>query len=144
MNKLSFNRDKTLFVTSSKDCFAKLVDPNNLEVIKEYRTPAPVNGACISPTLPHVLVGGGQDAQAVTTTGASSGKFETRFFHMIYAEEFGRVKGHFGPINALAVHPYGKSFASGSEDGFVRLHKFDATYLSAPDLIPHDLKKATA
>ena len=117
VNRLSFNRDKTLFVTASKDCNAKLIDPNNLEVVKTYRSTVPVNGAALSPTHPHVLMGGGQDAQTVTTTGASQGKFETRFFHMIYAEEFGRVKGHFGPINAIAIHPYGKSFASGSEDG---------------------------
>eukprot|EP00606_Chrysophyceae_sp_TOSAG23-5_P000647 GSChrysophyteH2.ASY1.ANO1.884.1 assembled CDS len=112
VNRLTFNRDKTLFVTASKDCYAKLVDPNNLEVIKEYKTDRPVNGA-----------------------------FESRFFHMIYAEEFGRVKGHFGPINALSVHPFGKSFASGSEDGFIRVHRFEASYLNSPDLIPHDLKK---
>ena len=68
------------------------------------------------------------------------GKFETRFFHMIYEEEFGRVKGHFGPINALAIHPYGKSYASGSEDGFIRLHHFDNTYLKTNDLISDNLK----
>jgi hypothetical protein len=27
-----------------------------------------------------------------------------------------------GPINTLAVHPQGKAYASGSEDGFVRVH----------------------
>ena len=117
VNRLSFNRDKTLFVSASKDCSAKLVDPNTLEVVKTFKASVPVNGAVISPTHPHILMGGGQDAQNVTTTSASQGKFETRFFHMIYAEEFGRVKGHFGPINAIAVHPYGKSYASGSEDG---------------------------
>ena len=52
----------------------------------------------------------------------------------------GAVMGHFGPINALSIHPFGKSFASGSEDGFIRVHTFDANYMSAPDHIPHDLK----
>lgn len=117
INKLSFNRDKSMAVTASKDCSAKLIDPLTLEIIKTYKTERPVNGAVISPTHPHIILGGGQDAQSVTTTSASLGKFETRFFHMIYEEEFGRVKGHFGPINALDVHPFGKSFASGSEDG---------------------------
>lgn len=54
---------------------------------------------------------------SVTTTSSSVGKFEARFFHMIYEEEFGRVKGHFGPINVLAVNPNGLSYASGAEDG---------------------------
>jgi translation initiation factor 3 subunit I len=141
INRITFNRDKTFFITASKDCTAKLIDPNTLEEIKVFKTDRPVNGAVISPTHPHVIIGGGQDAQTVTTTSASSGKFESRFFHMVYGEEFGRVKGHFGPINAMAIHPFGKSFASGSEDGFIRVHSFEASYLNAPDLIPNELKK---
>jgi len=141
INRMSFNRDKTLFITASKDHNAALIDPITLEVVKLYKTDRPINGAVISPTHPHVLIGGGQEAMNVTTTSASQGKFETRFFHMVYGEEFARVKGHFGPINALAVHPYGKSYASGSEDGFIRLHHFDAAYLSAPDLVPEDIKR---
>lgn len=140
VNRLNFNRDKTILITASRDCYAKMLDPVTLEEIKVYRTDRPVNGACLSPTHPHVLLGGGQDAQSVTVTSAAQGKFETRFYHMVYGEEFGRVKGHFGPINALDVHPFGKSFASGSEDGFIRLHHFDANYLNMPDYIPADLK----
>lgn len=68
-------------------------------------------------TQEHVILGGGQDAMSVTTTSSSVGKFESRFFHMIYESEFGRVKGHFGPINALAINPNGLSYASGAEDG---------------------------
>lgn len=127
VNRITFNRDKSMFITASKDCCAKLVDPFTLDVIKVFRTDRPVNGAVISPTHPHVLLGGGQDAQSVTTTDGSQGKFETRFFHTIYGEEFARVRGHFGPINALDVHPFGKSFASGSEDGYVFRFVFDFT-----------------
>jgi translation initiation factor 3 subunit I len=117
VNRLNFNRDKSMMITASRDCHSLLLDPNNLEIIRTYRTERPVNGAVISPTHPHILLGGGQDAQTVTTTSASQGKFETRFYHTIYGEEFGRVRGHFGPINALDIHPFGRSFASGSEDG---------------------------
>jgi translation initiation factor 3 subunit I len=59
------------------------------------------------------------------------------------------VKGHFGPINTIAIHPDGKrfvrrkkkiliykyihlfyfSYASGGEDGLVRIHYFDNDYL---------------
>lgn len=59
------------------------------------------------------------------------GKFCTsnfRFFHKIFEEEIGRVKGHFGPINTLAFHPNGTEFASGGEDGYVRIQKFDPEY----------------
>jgi translation initiation factor 3 subunit I len=48
------------------------------------------------------LLGGGQDAMSVTTTSLRQGKFETRFWHKVFEEEVGRVKGHFGPINTLS------------------------------------------
>ncbi|KAK7300178.1 hypothetical protein RJT34_11015 [Clitoria ternatea] len=63
-----------------------------------------------------VVLGGGQDASAVTTTDHRAGKFEAKFFDRILQEEIGGVKGHFGPINALAFNPDGKSFSSGGED----------------------------
>lgn len=52
-----------------------------------------MGGAVISPIRDHVILGGGQDAQSVTTTKGSAGRFESRIFHMIYEEELGRVKG---------------------------------------------------
>jgi translation initiation factor 3 subunit I len=67
---------------------------------------------------------------SVTTTSTRVGKFDARFFHLIFEEEMGRVKGHFGPINTIAFHPGGKSYASGGEDGFVRIHPFDEDYFS--------------
>lgn len=83
----------------------------------------------------------------VTTTSLRQGKFETRFWHKVYEEEVGRVKGHFGPINTyvlksefaicpptshrIAVHPAGTCYASGGEDGFVRVHHFDDSYFKA-------------
>eukprot|EP00624_Nannochloropsis_granulata_P000275 evm.model.NODE_11003_length_7677_cov_20.626026.1 len=103
-----------------------------------YQTDRPVNGAVISPIKDHVLLGGGQDAQSVTTTRGQMGKFETRFFHLIYEEEFGRVKGHFGPITAVDISPDGLAFVSGSFDGYVRLHFFDDDYLFMKDEVPEE------
>ena len=40
---------------------------------------------------------------SVTTTSLRQGKFETRFWHKIFEEEVGRVKGHFGPVNTLVT-----------------------------------------
>lgn len=89
---------------------------------------------------------------SVTTTSLRQGKFETRFWHKVFEEEVGRVKGHFGPINTyvvmssnlmtiliqaisfwirIAVHPSGRTYASGGEDGFVRVHHFDESYFKA-------------
>ena len=57
-----------------------------------------------------VVLGGGQEAMEVTTTTTKAGKFEARFFHLVFEEEIGRVKGHFGPINSLKFHPDGKRY----------------------------------
>ncbi|KAJ3367088.1 hypothetical protein AMAG_01945 [Allomyces macrogynus ATCC 38327] len=124
---LQFSEDGTYFITSSKDMSAKILDLK-LHVIKNFQTERPVNSACICPVKEHVILGGGQDASQVTTTTAKVGKFESRFYHKILQQEFGRVRGHFGPINTVAVHPDGTSFTSGGEEGLIRLHHFDPDY----------------
>lgn len=128
INDLQKNVDGTMFISASKDCSAKLFDIEDLNVMKTYQTERPVNSASISPKFDHVVVGGGQEAIEVTTTSTRVGKFDARFFHLVFEEEFARVKGHFGPINTLAFHPDGKSFSSGGEDGFVRIQSFDQSY----------------
>ena len=77
-----------------------------------------------------VALVGGQDAADVTVTADAAGGFETHFFHKIYEEEFGQVRGHFGPVNSVAIAPDGKSFVTGGEDGFIRLQHFDMDYLA--------------
>ncbi|XP_060198217.1 eukaryotic translation initiation factor 3 subunit I-like [Lycium barbarum] len=122
--------DGSHFITGSLDKSAKLWDIRTLTLIKNYTTERPVNAVAMSPLLNHVVLGGGQDASAVTTTDHRAGKFEAKFYDKILTEEIGGVKGHFGPINALAFNPDGKSFASGGEDGYVRLHHFDHDYFN--------------
>ena len=78
--------------------------------------------------LTQVILGGGQDAREVTTTQARQGKFEARFYHKIFEDEIGRVRGHFGPLNTVAVHPKGTCYASGGEDGYIRVHHFEQGY----------------
>jgi len=126
---LAYNKNKTLFVSASRDGTAKLWDSKTFKVIKTYNTGRPVNSAAISPLKPEVIVGGGQSAAEVTTTRVDTNQFRVRFFHMIYEEEIGSVAGHFGPCNVVSYSPDGSGFASGGEDGYVRLHHFDNDYL---------------
>ncbi|TFK13461.1 carbonic anhydrase 4 [Platysternon megacephalum] len=128
INDIQTSRDMTMFITASKDNSAKLFDSTTLEHQKSFRTERPVNSAALSPIFDHVVLGGGQEAMDVTTTSTRIGKFEARFFHLGVEEEFGRIKGHFGPINSVAFHPDGKSYSSGGEDGYVRIHYFDPQY----------------
>ncbi|SHO77298.1 Similar to S.cerevisiae protein TIF34 (eIF3i subunit of the eukaryotic translation initiation factor 3 (eIF3)) [Malassezia sympodialis ATCC 42132] len=128
---LQFGADATYFVTSSKDKSSNIIDAFTLDIIKTYSTDTPLNSAISLPTRPYVVVGGGQEAMSVTTTSARQGKFESRFWHKIFAEECARLPGHFGPINTLAVHPTGNAYASGGEDGYVRINWFDDSFFTS-------------
>jgi translation initiation factor 3 subunit I len=115
-------------ICSSKDHTALVYKCEDLQVYQRFETERPVNSASFSPIRPQIILGGGQDAMDVTTSSARQGKFETRFFHLVFGDELGRVKGHFGPINTIAFTKCGRGFASGGEDGYVRLHWFDESY----------------
>ena len=128
INDLQFSADRTYFITAGKDKTAKLVRTRDLEVLKSYPADTPLNTAAITPKKDYVILGGGQAAMEVTTTSTRSGKFEARFYHKIFEDEIGRVRGHFGPLNSIAVHPLGNGYASGGEDGYVRMHTFDKAY----------------
>ncbi|KAI8372249.1 WD40-repeat-containing domain protein [Choanephora cucurbitarum] len=131
LSDLQFSPDRTYFITASKDKSAKIIDSFTLDVKKTYVADTPLNSAALTPKIQEfVILGGGQDAMNVTTTSARQGKFESRFYHKILEEEVGRVRGHFGPINTIAVHPDGTSYSSGGEDGYVRVHHFDPEYFT--------------
>jgi translation initiation factor 3 subunit I len=125
---LQFSPDHTYCITAGKDKTARIVSCRDLSVLKSYPADTPLNTASITPKKDFVILGGGQAAMDVTTTSARQGKFEARFYHKIFEDEIGRVKGHFGPLNSIAVHPQGIAYASGGEDGYVRMHAFDRSY----------------
>uniref|UniRef100_A0A061RNP7 Eukaryotic translation initiation factor 3 subunit I n=1 Tax=Tetraselmis sp. GSL018 TaxID=582737 RepID=A0A061RNP7_9CHLO len=130
ISDIRISQDLTHMITASQDKTAKLLDAQTLEVLKTYKTERPINSADISPIFDHVVLAGGQDASQVTTTSSKAGKFESMFFHKIYEEEFGIVRGHFGPVNTVAFRPDGRSFVTGGEDGFIRMQHFDQDYFT--------------
>ena len=76
----NFAADQMTFIAGCKDYTATLYDTHTMEPIKKYETDRPINSAAISPLMDHVVLGGGQDAAAVTTTAGRSGKFEVFLF----------------------------------------------------------------
>ncbi len=130
---LQFSLDKLLFVTSCTDMHVRLFETKTLTVLHEFNSERPLNSAAISPLphCPYFIAGGGQDAMSVTTTAAQQGKFETIFFDYAFGDELGCIAGHFGPVNTLAFNPDGRTYASGGEDGYIRIHHLDADYFSS-------------
>ena len=105
---LQMSPDRTYFITASKDKTAKLTSARDLTSLKIYPSDTPLNTASLTPKKPFVILGGGQAAMDVTTTSSRQGKFEARFYHKVFEDEIGRVKGHFGPLNTVAVDPLGR------------------------------------
>lgn len=130
INSMQFSKDKTMLITASSDMTCNVIDAKSLEVQRSFKTERPLNAAAFSPIFNHIILGGGQEAQNVTVTKAAAGHFEVDFMHVVYGEYLGCIKGHFGPVNTLAFSPNGHSFASGGEDGYVRLHHFDKEYFN--------------
>nr|KJB56102.1 hypothetical protein B456_009G106100 [Gossypium raimondii] len=83
ITSLTKSADGSHFLTGSLDKSAKLWDTRTLTLIKTYVTERPVNAVAMSPLLDHVVLGGGQDASAVTTTDHRAGKFEAKFFDKV-------------------------------------------------------------
>ncbi|KAL9109297.1 MAG: hypothetical protein Q9227_006052 [Pyrenula ochraceoflavens] len=128
IHDLQMSQDRTYFITAGKDKTAKIIASRDLAILKTFTADTSLNTAALTPKKDFVILGGGQDASQVTTTTARAGKFEARFYHKIFEDEIGRVRGHFGPLNTIAAHPHGTQYASGGEDGYVRMHTFDQAY----------------
>ncbi|XP_064627901.1 serine-threonine kinase receptor-associated protein-like [Lineus longissimus] len=78
-----------------------------LEKIKEYEVPTQVNFASINPQKT-IFVCGGDDFKMYKMDYNSGAEIES-------------FKGHFGPVHCVRFSPDGELYASGSEDGTLRL-----------------------
>lgn len=107
-NSLEVSRDgSTLTVTHGNA--VSFLDSNTLELIKEHQVPTQVHSASLLLNSERsIFVCGGEDLKMYKfdyTTGAEIESF----------------KGHFGPIHCVQFSPDGELYASGSEDGTLRL-----------------------
>jgi len=137
VTSIQFTEDRMLMVSTSRDMLCKLWAMDDVECVKVYKGDRPLNDASISPLhndkkdpKMHIIMGGGQDAKDVTTSGGKGG-FEASLWHMVFEEELGQVKGHFGPMNSIQFFSDGRGFVTGGEDGYIRIHHFDSDYFTS-------------
>jgi serine-threonine kinase receptor-associated protein len=82
-------------------------DTETFEKVKEFDIPSKINSASIHPDK-SVFVCGGED-------------FKMYKFDYGTGIEIESFKGHFGPVHCVRFSPDGELYASGSEDGTLRL-----------------------
>ncbi|XP_073505590.1 serine-threonine kinase receptor-associated protein [Phyllobates terribilis] len=96
---------ETLLITYGRTI--ALYHTASLELIKSFEAPAPINSASLHPEK-DCIVAGGDD-------------FKLYKYDYTTGEELESYKGHFGPVHCVRFSPDGELYASGSEDGTLRL-----------------------
>ncbi len=126
---LAFDGPKQLyFMTGSIDTTAKLWATETLELLKTYDTGRSINCCSISPSDDNVIMAGGQEAIDVALTRVDPAQFSVRFWCRSLTDQLAHIGGHFGPVHTLSYSPDGKAFASGGEDGYIRIHQLDEDF----------------
>ena len=134
---LDISPKEELIMTAAKDGKAKILDPDNFDIMTELFPQNPVrniNACRFSPLISeedekkikyHAFIAGGQESRDVTTTKSKKGGFETLIYDCMFGCELGAILGHFGPVNALAISSDAELLASGSEESSVRVHRIN-------------------
>ncbi|KAG6494656.1 hypothetical protein ZIOFF_042416 [Zingiber officinale] len=96
------------YITTADGSTVKFWDANHFGLIKSYDMPCTVESASLEPKYGNKFVVGGEDMWI-------------RVFDFHTGEEIVCNKGHHGPVHCVRFSPGGESYASGSEDGTIRI-----------------------
>jgi len=105
-SSIEISRDGTI-LTIANGSNVSFFEMETLKKIKEITVPTKLAAASLHPDK-LVFVCGGED-------------FKVYKFDFISGNEIESFKGHFGPVHCLMFSPDGELYASGSEDGTLRL-----------------------
>ncbi|XP_045475818.1 serine-threonine kinase receptor-associated protein [Harmonia axyridis] len=103
---LEVSRDGTV-ITVTHSNHVVFLDAEHLNKIREFQLPTSVNSASLHPDK-SIFVSGGDDLKVYK-------------FDYTTGSEIESFKGHFGPVHCVKFSPDGELYASGSEDGTLRL-----------------------
>ncbi|RAL53097.1 hypothetical protein DM860_006769 [Cuscuta australis] len=107
------------YITTADGSSVKFWDANHYGLVKSYDMPCNVESASLEPKSGNKFIAGGEDMWV-------------RVFDFQTGEMIGCNKGHHGPVHCVRFSPGGESYASGSEDGTIRIWQ----------TCPHDMNAA--
>mmetsp|Transcript_77387 Transcript_77387/g.185445 ORF Transcript_77387/g.185445 Transcript_77387/m.185445 type:complete len:495 (-) Transcript_77387:156-1640(-) len=145
ISRFDFNDDRELVATVSHDmsvCIWDIGKGVEWKMLFKAQTDRPLNAVALGPlsraaaireadwpTAVCVIAAGGQDVRDVARSSSATEQFGTLLFRLDKTSQLKAEgvtnKGHFGPVHSLAFAGDGSAIASGSEDGFVRIHVFE-------------------
>uniref|UniRef100_A0A3Q7FUV3 Serine-threonine kinase receptor-associated protein n=1 Tax=Solanum lycopersicum TaxID=4081 RepID=A0A3Q7FUV3_SOLLC len=96
------------YITTADGSSVKFWDANHFGLVKSHELPCKVESASLEPKFGNRFIAGGEDMWV-------------HVFDFHTGEEIGCNKGHHGPVHCLRFSPGGESYASGSEDGTIRI-----------------------
>ncbi|KAJ4808739.1 Eukaryotic translation initiation factor 3 subunit I [Rhynchospora pubera] len=102
------------YITTADGSSVKFWDANHFGLVKSYDMPCIVESASLEPKNGSRFITGGEDMWV-------------HLFDFYTGEEIACNKGHHGPVHCVRFSPVGESYASGSEDGTIRIWQLSPT-----------------
>ncbi|KAK2651495.1 hypothetical protein Ddye_011351 [Dipteronia dyeriana] len=96
------------YITTADGSTVNFWDANLFGLVKSYNMPCNVESASLEPKHGNKFAAGGEDMWV-------------HVFDFHTGEQIGCNKGHHGPVHCVRFAPGGESYASGSEDGTIRI-----------------------
>ncbi|CAJ1944406.1 unnamed protein product [Sphenostylis stenocarpa] len=96
------------YITTADGSTVKFWDANYYGLVKSYDMPCTVESVSLEPKYGNKFVAGGEDMWV-------------HVFDFHTGNEIACNKGHHGPVHCVRFSPGGESYASGSEDGTIRI-----------------------